>query len=217
MPTWLPWIYSLCAALYIGLAANSEFTGSFIVKTVPLLLLATPLWQRMRRAMTVPTSWRWLALGLGFGMLGDVLLAWDGQGLFVFGLAAFLLGHLAYIMALRPFHRLVAGLLLPYGVVAAVILSLMWPQLGALLLPVLLYIGVILAMSLATLHAHGSNWPLKLGGLLFIVSDSLLGLNKFWQPLPGAGSAIMLTYYAAQYALVYGMLTRVVPNEPRHA
>lgn len=208
MPTWLPWIYSLCAALYIGLAASGEFTGSFLVKIVPLLLLASQLWLLARREPVVPVSWRWLAFGLSFGMLGDVLLAWDGQRLFVFGLAAFLVGHLGYIKALSPFYSLRPWLLLPYAGFAAVVLSLMWPQLGALAVPVLVYIGVILAMSLATWHANPSNWALKLGGLCFILSDSLIGLNKFWQPIAGAGSAIMLTYYVAQYLIVTGLLAR---------
>lgn len=208
MPTWLPWIYSLCAALYIGLAASGEFTGSFLVKIVPLLLLASQLWLLARREQVVPVSWRWLAVGLSFGMLGDVLLAWDGQRLFVFGLAAFLVGHLGYIMALRPFQALRPWLLLPYAGFAGVVLSLMWPQLGALALPVLVYIGVILAMSVATWHAQPSNGALKLGALFFIVSDALIGLNKFWQPIAGAGSAIMLTYYIAQYLLVTGLLAR---------
>ena len=43
---------------------------------------------------------------LFFSMLGDVVLALDGKNWFVYGLAAFLLSHLAYITALMPLRRL---------------------------------------------------------------------------------------------------------------
>lgn len=39
---------------------------------------------------------RWISLGLILSVLGDVLLAWPGD-LFVFGLGAFLVAHLAYL------------------------------------------------------------------------------------------------------------------------
>lgn len=203
MPLLLNILYVALAAGYLWLDASGEFPFSFLLKILPLLLLsgwvlrATPVRQHV-----------FLLAALAFSMLGDVLLALDGQRLFVFGLGAFLLAHLCYLLTMRPFigHRPV--LLLPYAVFAAGVLSLMWPGLGAMAVPVLGYISVILSMSYGTWCSSRRNVWLIGGGLLFVGSDCLIGLNRFWQPLPGVGLWIMLSYYAAQYALVRGLLAQ---------
>jgi len=43
-----------------------------------------------------------------------------------------------------------------------------------------------------------------------MISDSLLAINKFMQPLPLSGLAIMLTYLLAQYLIVEGVLKHEV-------
>jgi len=204
----IPFCYCLLALAYIWLSRFEEFPLSFLLKILPLLLLSG--WLIKSRA-TQP----WLLAALAFSMLGDVLLAWDGERLFVFGLAAFLLGHLSYLMNLRPFTRFYPALLLPYLGFAAVVLSLMWPQLGAMALPVCIYIAVILSMSFGTWCSGRANPWLIAGGLFFIASDSLIGLNKFYQAIPYAGSWIMLTYYAAQFALVRGFLQAPTQLQPQ--
>ena len=40
----------------------------------------------------------------------------------------------------------------------------------------------------------------------FALSDSLIAIDKFIQPLPYASVAIMVTYYLAQYMIVSGMI-----------
>lgn len=196
----IPFCYSLLAFAYIWLSRSGEFPLSFLLKILPLLLLCGWL---IKSRVTQP----WLLAALGFSMLGDVVLAWDGERLFVVGLAAFLLGHLSYLMNLRPFSRFYPLLLLPYAGFAALVVSLMWPQLGAMAVPVCIYMVVILCMSFGTWCSGRATPWLIAGGLLFIISDSLIGLNKFYQPIPYAGSWIMLTYYAAQFALVKGFLS----------
>lgn len=208
MPVLLLAAFSLLGAGYIALTVHGDFTFSFVLKILPLLLLLAYVLKRQGKAQGA------LLAALLFCMLGDVLLALDGNALFVYGLGAFLLGHLAYLINLRPFQRFYAALLLPYLAVAGIIVSLMWPQLGAMALPVLVYITVILTMSFATWCSRASNVWLISGGLLFISSDALIGLNKFYQPLPYAGTLIMLTYYGAQYLLVMGFVTGPRINGP---
>jgi uncharacterized membrane protein YhhN len=49
------------------------------------------------------------------------------------------------------------------------------------------------------------------GAISFMISDSLLAINKFMQPLAiYAGLAIMLTYLLAQYLIVEGVLKHEV-------
>ncbi len=76
----------------------------------------------------------------------------------------------------------------------------------ALLAPVLLYAGTGLWLMLpgaaaCALAARASpllRWRPLAGALLFGFSDTLIGIHRFAQPLPGAAFAIMLTYWAAQ-------------------
>jgi uncharacterized membrane protein YhhN len=44
------------------------------------------------------------------------------------------------------------------------------------------------------------------GAFLFLCSDSVLALNKFYQAFPGAGVLIMLSYGLAQFAIAKGSL-----------
>lgn len=205
-----PLLFAVLALAYLMLSRQGDVPVAYFWKILPLLLLFVSVswsWRGLPNPNAVASRRFWW-FGLTFGMVGDVLLAIDGQRLFVFGLAAFLIGHLGYLLALRPLARFESKWLLPYIGYAAVVIALMWPQLGAMALPVMLYIGVILAMSLATWATLHSNRALQLGGLLFIASDSMIGLNKFWQPIPYASELIMLTYYAAQWLIAYGMYKR---------
>ena len=70
----------------------------------------------------------------------------------------------------------------------------------ALTVPVIVYVGVISAMFVVA-QATGIGW-LAVAATLFLVSDSLLGWNRFvrhvgWMPL-----AVMVTYHLAQAAFV---------------
>jgi uncharacterized membrane protein YhhN len=89
---------------------------------------------------------------------------------------------------------------------------LLLPHLGELKIPVVLYATVICSMLLGSLHIYlKTNRPANklfvLGATLFVLSDSLLAINKFYQPFPMAGVGIMLTYCLAQYFIVRGSIT----------
>jgi len=45
-----------------------------------------------------------------------------------------------------------------------------------------------------------------LGAAAFVLSDTLLAVNKFYQPFEYAGIFIMLTYCAAQYFIIRGYI-----------
>lgn len=219
MPIWISLLYCVLATIYLWLGASVEFAFSAVMKILPLLVLLA--WFCGHRPFQVSKAGvdvgritatdprlNVVIVALGLSMLGDVILAVDGKNWFVYGLGAFLLSHIAYILALRPFQRLktpkLLMLLVGYLVFATLVLSLMAANLGAMLVPVSLYIAVILLMSLSTWHSKASNGWLVVGGLLFICSDATIGLNKFYTAIPYSGLFIMLTYYAAQYSLLRG-------------
>jgi uncharacterized membrane protein YhhN len=145
-----------------------------------------------------------VVVGLAFSLLGDIMLMLP-RDRFVAGLVSFLIAHLAYIAAFTT------GLppasspmwLVPWLLAAALLLRLLWPGLGKMRVPVLLYTGTILAMvwrAWARQQALPGNGALlaAAGATLFMVSDSLLALNRFRQPFRLAQAAIMTTYVAAQ-------------------
>ena len=46
------------------------------------------------------------------------------------------------------------------------------------------------------------------GAFIFLVSDSLIAINKFVTPIEHAFIGIMSTYYAAQLLIVFAMVRR---------
>jgi uncharacterized membrane protein YhhN len=80
-----------------------------------------------------------------------------------------------------------------------------------MLIPVMVYMFVILLMATTAFLRKGivnnlSYTLVFVGAIFFMISDSLLALNKFHEPLPFSNISIMLTYSIAQYLIVLGIL-----------
>ena len=145
------------------------------------------------------------------GLVSDVLLMLP-RDLFVGGLAAALLEHLAYIFGFltRDFHlglfavaagvALASFLVIMPGVYRA--LRRTKPSLTA---PVITYACVIVVM-VARAGGTGSGLALA-GALLFLYSDSLLAWNRFVRPVRAGRLANMVMYHAGQALLVLSLLT----------
>jgi uncharacterized membrane protein YhhN len=160
--------------------------------------------------------------GLFFSTLGDVLLMLVPQNdkipFFIFGLGAFLLAQLFYSSGFLSKSAFRQGFLaknkifvLPFLAYMIGLLSLLWSGLpSALRLPVSIYGMAITFMALAAFNLKGVlsekafQWTF-LGALLFVLSDSLIAVNKFGMPFQGAHFAIMLTYIVGQFLIVYGI------------
>jgi uncharacterized membrane protein YhhN len=157
-----------------------------------------------------------ILLALLFSWGGDVLLMFQGQNslFFLLGLSSFLIAHIFYIVF---FHQIKKReqirsrfwTVLVVAVYYSVLIAVLNPWLGEMRLPVRVYGLVISFMFLLALHmiyiGNKSAGRLLLGGaLLFVISDSILAINKFYQPVPAAGLLIMLTYGLAQFLLVRG-------------
>jgi uncharacterized membrane protein YhhN len=167
-----------------------------------------------RRALPHTTRYgAWLCVGLGLGMLGDILLE-KPPDRFVLGLVSFLLGHVCYIVGMwRDDGTLRLARLAPILLFGAVMLMLLWPGLHALRGPVVIYTAVIVVMgwrAWARVSAGPSErpdaWAGALGATLFLFSDGMLAYNRFVAPLPMAGYMILLTYWAGQLGLARSVL-----------
>lgn len=161
---------------------------------------------------TDSTAGRWLLLALLLGLVGDVLLLEDAPSRFVGGLAAFLVGHLAYVASFvavgldRPaWGWLGAGVLLVALVVGRRILPGALAQGGAALaVPVAVYMAVIGAMAVT---GWATGRPLVgVGASLFVVSDTVLAMGRFVQARRLTHVVVMVTYHLAQALIVAGLL-----------
>ena len=158
---------------------------------------------------------RWISIGLLFSLLGDILLAWPVD-LFVFGLGAFLVAHLAYLKAYLVDCRRLALLPLALALLAGVSLfSVMAAKgLGDLLIPVAVYALAISAMlwrALARLGSHvpkRSAWLAAAGALAFVVSDSLIGIDRFVLPFGAAPYLIILCYWIGQWGIAASVFSQ---------
>lgn len=186
----------------------------FVAK--PLIVLSLLIFF-LKQSKTHHNSIRnFMILALIFSLEGDVFLMFDDQNpkFFLFGLAAFLIAHIMYIIVFLK-HRnkskqpfLFITILLIY---AAGLFYVLKDGLDAMLLPVIFYMIVILTMA-TTAYLRKGNVPIQnynlvfLGAILFLVSDSLLSLNMFYKPIPFANILVMLTYGFAQFFIVLGIL-----------
>jgi uncharacterized membrane protein YhhN len=81
------------------------------------------------------------------------------------------------------------------------------PSVGALAVPVVLYICALTAMvSTAILARFRQRW-VAVGAILFLVSDSLLAVHKFKEPVPLRDYLVWSTYYLGQCGIALGYLS----------
>jgi len=189
-------IFFLAAAIFITALPLAPWPGGFLLKVIPIGCL---LWL----VASVAGGWRrrGILLALLCSAAGDVALE---LGAFTVGLGAFLLGHLAYLVVFSRQLRVTSRNALPVCMVLAGSGSMMvWlaPHLGSMMLPVYLYTTVISVMALAAILGRDNTAVVALGAILFVISDSLIAMDRFVEAIPGARYYIMITYYAAQYLL----------------
>ena len=209
-PEILRWLSIVCGFLYLVTQPWQPYTGSVIVKGLsvgPLALLAFLAGSPM------------LGAALALSTLGDVLLDLDPVGLFVFGLGSFLVAHLVYISVFIRNRRRTVPLgvprvLLAVGVLLYSVAVSGWllPSLGNLIVPVAIYMCAITAMVISAILGRFENPWVAVGAILFLISDSLLAVNKFKTPVPYRDFLVWSTYYTGQYGIAIGFLTALSPS-----
>jgi len=150
-----------------------------------------------------------IGMGLVFSGLGDVLLELDRTRYFIYGLTAFLVAHLFYISAFfrkAQFHFPRSFIALGILVYSAVMEYMLFPRLGEMLIPVTAYLCVITAMGLSATIGTTNSYMVILGACLFILSDSIIAINRFLIPIPFSSLWIMIVYYSAQVLIATGSL-----------
>lgn len=208
MPTLRRW------AVLVGATAAAAIAGGllpdlrllhYVAKPLATLLVVLLVW----RAPASQRDYRRAVLaGLLLSTLGDIWLMLPRDA-FVAGLASFLLAHLAYLFAFTRRVRLqpLRWPYFAYAVLAAAVLALLWPRLpDALRVPVVIYVVALAVMAaqaavVALRQPSRSSTAAALGGLIFVISDALLAIDRFHTPLPLAPLWVLASYWVAQFLI----------------
>lgn len=160
-----------------------------------------------------------IVLGLLFSMAGDIFLMLP-EDRFLPGLVAFLLAHVAYLVA---FTRLVpvGGAPLAYlliGLAEAAVLRILWPGIPRRMrLAVVAYV-IVLGMMAAQAITQAAILDVPaaslgaLGGVLFVFSDSVLAYHRFRRPVRRARLIILSSYWAAQTLIALSVALTRIPD-----
>lgn len=173
--------------------------------TLAVLVVAALVLQPVDDAMRA-----WFVVALLLSLLGDVFLMLPQEGLFVAGLASFLVAHGCYVLGFLAGgvdSRAVFVGALVVGVVGAFLAPKVLR--GArradpgLVLPVSAYLVVISAM--VAFAVGTSVWVAAVGAALFFLSDLAIGWSRFVADFPRSPLVIMATYHVAQILLVVSL------------
>jgi uncharacterized membrane protein YhhN len=159
-----------------------------------------------------------LLVALFFSWLGDVLLLFVSINslFFILGLIAFLLAHNTYIYLFLKIKDNKTSIFNRYLILILIylfgFLYLLWNSLREMKIPVMIYALVISAMLFIVIQLHLSAKQkgtkiMVWGAIFFVLSDSILAVNKFHSPIYLSSFWIMSTYLTAQFLLVYGILS----------
>lgn len=147
----------------------------------------------------------WIVVGMSLGLVGDVALMLPVDA-FVPGLAAFLLGHVCYLVAFtgRGGWRFPIGPLVPLGAACGAFFWFVGKRLGDFAVPVGLYAATIsLAAWQANARPSGHGGAAGPGMYAFVLSDLILAADRFGDVLPSPVDRVLIlaTYWMAQGCL----------------
>jgi uncharacterized membrane protein YhhN len=211
-------LYFATGIVFIALETISWTVPGIIAKAliIPILLLI----YRSHTRQSAESFHRLILAALVCSWAGDVLLQFASynETFFLAGLGSFLIAQLMYVLAFFSTpgkNRVLFGpgiwLIIPVLAYGTGLLYYLWDGLGDMRIPVMVYAIVILTMLSAALNREGkvnrlSYLLVLLGAILFVLSDSLIAVNKFKASFALARIAIMTTYITAQYLIITGCL-----------
>jgi uncharacterized membrane protein YhhN len=220
-------VFSLITAVEIWGEEMYHSSGEtlllFISKPLLMPVLMAFLWINTK----LKTSFdKLIFTGFLLGWIGDILLMFNNDDLFVFGLASFLICHIMYIAAFinnirtsghqtSIINRFMLALLPLFYLI--VLYTYLFPHIAyneknkPFLIPVTIYAITIVTMALFALWRIGSSNRnsvalIIIGAFVFMISDSLIAMNKFVEPFGHANLFIMFTYCLAQLCIALGCI-----------
>jgi uncharacterized membrane protein YhhN len=200
----LLYIFAAFAIIFIAALPFQPYAGNFVIKAIPAICLA------VLALITVSSmTGKLLFVSLLFCAAGDVALELEAGKYFIVGLGLFLIAQIMFIVTFsRDFkmQRPRIPIIVILAIYAIAIASIMTSSLGEMAIPVYCYLIVITLMGIFAALRGAKNKFTLYGAASFIVSDSIIAINKFMIPVPAADYIVMITYYLALFLIVYGFL-----------
>ncbi|MBT8317128.1 MAG: lysoplasmalogenase [Lutibacter sp.] len=159
---------------------------------------------------------KWYLFALGFSFLGDVLLMFEGELFFITGLVSFLIAHFLFIKIVLSRIQKYSVLkiifsIIPFFIVFSLLIFTLKNSLDEMLIPVIIYGLTISTLGVVSLIDFMNNKSRKsllmfLGAIVFMLSDSVLAIDKFYFEEHFNKIVIMFTYVLAQYLIFRSMI-----------
>ena len=184
-----------------------------VLFTKPLIMISIMLFYLIQTQNKRNLQDKLMFIAFFFSLLGDTFLMFSGEKYFMFGLASILITHLLYIFVFSRnwlnANKLARFLLILFSILMLIILKN--NIINPLLIPIIIYMFTITIMAIfaAERKTNPESYQLVLlGAILFVLSDSLIAINEFVNPIPFSTILIMGTYIFAQYFICIGFLKR---------
>lgn len=197
-------VASIAAAITVHFLAAPLLLWTFApLATVLIFIIAFANWTARKDFYSL-----WISIGLLFSLAGDVFLL-RSDHFFTLGLFAFLLTHIAYLIAFTRDARFPArfsawALYLLFAAACYFFLFSWLPP--ALHISVAIYAVLLVSMAAQAMgrflnRRTASAQFAAIGGLFFVLSDGLLAFDRFYKPIHLAPLLVLLPYYAAQWLI----------------
>jgi uncharacterized membrane protein YhhN len=147
-------------------------------------------------------------LAMSGSAAGDIFLDFDRTLYLKHALASFLITQVAYFMLFIPERDMSSWrryITFPLAAMAGVLLYFFSQTAGPLFFPVVVYVIVLVAMAVAALLVANNPW-INIGGVLFLVADALIGINRFIIPFEYSTNVIVTIYITSQLCIGWGLL-----------
>ena len=199
----------ILAVLHIWSDDRGYLNLALFLKTLTIMLIVG-----IALTASPPAGERYQVLivaGLVASLAGDTFMALKNKR-FIAGLASFLVAHLLYSAAFAGEITTLPtpALALLFIAFALSVYKYLSPALGKERNPVIFYIAAIAIMGwLAAaryldLQSTGAQLAM-IGAFFFMMSDTLLAINRFRNRFAGAQIAILSTYYTAQFLIAHSV------------
>jgi uncharacterized membrane protein YhhN len=189
--------YMTFSIIYIIGLMNESYLIMNLSKALPMLLLVIMLTLSGHHE-------RFLIFGFFFSMLGDIFLL-KAIDQFLLGLGSFFIAHVFYIIVFyRRQKKIQYQFAVIYYLLGIYIFYMLMDHLGDLMIPVIAYIFVITTMAWFAKNQSNASKNYQFayyGALLFIISDTILALNRFTNPIPYGDVVVITTYFSAQWLI----------------
>ena len=217
-------IFLLFAILFAALESLAlwKYWLKFEYIAKPAVMISLFLW--LFTATGLNGALLWFGLGLILSLAGDVLLMLSLDRFFLFGLVAFLLAHLAYVIGFNiplpefSVWSIVFAVMVSLGgarVIRRIVDALPSKGQARMRMPIIVYSTVISVMLLSAMMklmdlTWNANAALLVSGgaFLFYISDIILAWNKFVAPIQYGRIYNIAAYHLGQIMLIAGVIAQ---------